>query len=281
MRSIRADRGPGMAARRALAHRCAERRALCLTFDDGPGPGLTPRLLEVLASLGVRATFFLLGSRAGAHPEVVGAVAAAGHELASHTHEHRNAWKTSPWAAVADVRRGYESLSRWIAPNAMFRPPYGKLTPWTAREVARRGARVGWWTIDSGDTWRQPPAPSAVAEAVETAGGGVVLLHDFDRETPDANERAEHVIAVVRQCVEAARRMGLSVEPLGALLGVTAAAMPRCGEAAERDSVGRSCCCDGRASCGKDAARGRDGGSSVSTGRPAAAEGRRGHGGVV
>lgn len=205
-------------ARASLARAAESSRTLVLTFDDGPGNALTALIARLLEEAGTRATFFLLGRRATAHPETVDMLAQHGHELACHTHDHTNAWKCLPHVACRDIERGYESLSRWIGPDAMFRPPYGKLTPWTARTVARRGARIGWWTIDSGDTWRRLPPVSAVTDAVAKSRGGVVLLHDFDREGEDRRERAEYVLEVTRACIRTARAEGLSIVTLGELL---------------------------------------------------------------
>jgi len=179
---------------------------------------LTLRVLELLAQRGARATFFLLGRRAQANPSAADAVAAAGHEIGCHTHDHLNAWKTTPGRSTADVQRGYETLARWLPERCLFRPPYGKITPWTSRVARRHGSRLGWWTIDSGDTWQTLPSVQSVVDRVKNAGGGVVLMHDFDRLGDDANERAEFVLAVTTGLLELADEIGLRVEPLGELL---------------------------------------------------------------
>jgi peptidoglycan-N-acetylglucosamine deacetylase len=186
---------------------CHAQRSLVLSFDDGPGRETTPRVLDMLASEDAAATFFLLGRRAAAAPQVVDRIAAEGHELGCHTHEHSHAWKVTPAAALRDIRRGYETLSPWIAPDAPFRPPYGKMTLWTWLALKRRGASIAFWTIDSGDTWATPPDPQLIADRAARDGGGVVLLHDFDRSA----DRQRYVLRATALLLETARREGLEV----------------------------------------------------------------------
>lgn len=214
--------GPALARRRAigeLGDRCAARGALALTFDDGPGERLTPRVLDLLGARGARATFFALGSRASAAPGLLDRIAAEGHEIGCHSHDHLDAWRVPPWRAVDDMARGYEALGRWLAPGAPYRPPHGRptLPVWAAGR--RRGAGMAWWTLDSGDTFPSPPAPAERMAALEAAGGGVVLLHDFDRTGGDAVPRAEYVLAATSLAIDLAERRGWSVVALGELLG--------------------------------------------------------------
>ncbi|MHC4428540.1 MAG: polysaccharide deacetylase family protein [Planctomycetota bacterium] len=198
--------------RRRLRRRC--RGTLVLTYDDGPGPILTKRLLEVLARQRARATFFLVGERAEAHPEVVDCLREAGHELGAHTHAHLHAWRAWPWSAARDMTRGYETLGRWLTPAAMFRPAFGKLTLVTWRAVRRRGACLGWWTHDGGDTHARLGDPQRVLRRIRRDGGGVVLLHDFDR----GPERGAYVLALTRLLLEEARRERWRVRTLGQVL---------------------------------------------------------------
>jgi peptidoglycan-N-acetylglucosamine deacetylase len=197
-----------------LRRSCRNHRTLVLSYDDGPGL-TTTRVLDVLGAGEVAATFFVLGRRAAAAPDVVDQIAREGHELGCHSHEHLHAWKVTPAAALRDIRRGYETLSRWIAPDAPFRPPYGKMTLWTWVALKRRGAPIAFWTIDSGDTWATPPQPQAVADRVARDGGGVVLLHDFDRGA----ERERFVLRTTELLLETARREGLNVRTFSELIG--------------------------------------------------------------
>src|SRR5437660_205795 len=87
----------------ALARQVRRDRLLILTFDDGPSPGLTPRLLDLLAAHGAKATFFMSGWRAEQHPEIASRTFRDGHECACHSYEHLNSWKVWPWEAAQDI----------------------------------------------------------------------------------------------------------------------------------------------------------------------------------
>jgi peptidoglycan/xylan/chitin deacetylase (PgdA/CDA1 family) len=196
----------------ALRARCRADRVLSLTFDDGPGPELTPRLLALLERHGAHATFFALGRRAQVAPEILDRVAAAGHEIGCHTLAHRNAWKVAPWAALEDISAGYTALAPWVAADGRFRPPHGKQTLLTGRALRRRDAPVAWWTIDSGDTFATLPDPAMATQRVRADGGGIVLLHDHSENRP--TERLDFVLDATERLLVAAETDDLSVRPL-------------------------------------------------------------------
>jgi peptidoglycan/xylan/chitin deacetylase (PgdA/CDA1 family) len=204
--------------RRDLHRRCAEQRAVVLTYDDGPGDELTPQVLDVLAEHGGRATFFALGRKADTHAALLDRIVAEGHEVGCHTYDHQNAWRIGYRAGARDVRAGYEALAPWMAADGPFRPPFGKLSPGALAGVRERRVPVCLWTQDSGDTYAAQPEPERVIDAVIAADGGVVLMHDFDRDPPEP-ERAERILALTAGLVEAARRHGLAVRTAGELLG--------------------------------------------------------------
>lgn len=208
---------PPMIARRRQEHRlrrlCVASRSLVLTFDDGPGPELTPKVLDLLQSRGAPATFFLAGFRAAENPQIVDRIVAAGHEIGCHSHDHLNSWRTWPWRGPDDIAAGYRALARWVPPDGRFRPPHGKMTLLTWAAVRRRGAPLGWWTITAGDVEDPLPRVDRAARQAARAGGGVVLLHDFDRE----GERADFVLNATELLLDAADEHGWTVRTLSEL----------------------------------------------------------------
>jgi peptidoglycan/xylan/chitin deacetylase (PgdA/CDA1 family) len=185
-------------------------RTLVLTFDDGPSETLTPRLLDLLRKYDATATFFMLGRNARQFPHIVDRVIREGHDIGCHSDHHLNAWKSLPWRTVSDINDGYETLSPWIPSNAMFRPPYGKMTLPTYMAIRRRGAPVWWWTIDSGDTRRRLPNTNQVLDEVMRQKGGIVLLHDLER----SEEREQFVFATTDALLDLAKRESLTIAPL-------------------------------------------------------------------
>jgi peptidoglycan/xylan/chitin deacetylase (PgdA/CDA1 family) len=202
---------------RALADLCRRTRSLVLTYDDGPGPMLTERLLDLLAARDCRAVFFLLARSVPRGHSTLDRMKRDGHEIGCHGQEHLSGWRVSPARAVADLDAGYQTASRWMDSDAIFRPPYGKPCGAVYRRLDERGSRIGWWTIDSGDTFdRLPSSPEVVVEALRQAGGGVVLMHDFDRDA----QRGEYVLETTRRLIELARHEGLAVRRFADLWAV-------------------------------------------------------------
>lgn len=164
-------------------HRLAtDQRALALTFDDGPDPAVTPRVLALLAQHGARATFFMVGRRAEQHPALVHAVHAAGHQIGSHSYHHAaNFHFQSAPAMAAEIERGVAALERLTGvPPTAFRPPIGLRVP-TLRPALRRVARplvCYTWTARGLDS-KHLPATAIVARLTPHLTPGAILsLHD-------------------------------------------------------------------------------------------------------
>jgi peptidoglycan-N-acetylglucosamine deacetylase len=190
-----------------LKRRCRQHRAIVLSFDDGPGKGLSRSIAKLLDTYDAKATFFLLGRRIVQSSETVDLLKSAGHELGVHSYDHEHAWKLASKEAVDDINAGYEAAARWVPTNGLFRPPHGKLSYATWRALRKRGARICWWTVDSGDTWPTLPSTRRTTELILRAGGGVVLMHDFDREA----ERGAFVINTTETLLKTAKREGFKV----------------------------------------------------------------------
>jgi peptidoglycan/xylan/chitin deacetylase (PgdA/CDA1 family) len=205
--------------RERLRRACAGR--LVLTYDDGPGEELTPRLLDLLERHGVRATFYLVGFRARTWPSMCDRIVAGGHEIGTHTDRHRNAWRQPPWRGALEVHAGYRALAPWLQPGALFRPPFGKVTTWSWLAARRHASALSWWTIDSGDSAPTMPAAASIARQVVDAEGGVVLMHCHDR----GEDRTCYVLEVTEQLIAAAHDAGLEVCTYGNLLEERAEAL--------------------------------------------------------
>ena len=166
---------------RTLCRNRAAGRVVALTFDDGPDPEMTPRVLDQLRERGVRATFFLVGAKAERHPELVRRIAAEGHDTGIHTWEHAaGVPMRSSWAMTADILRCRESLRGITGVETdLFRPPYGVTNPMVARAVKRTGSRCVGWSIRSLDTLRQRSREAVARRIRRRLGDGkVILLHD-------------------------------------------------------------------------------------------------------
>ncbi|WP_395572259.1 polysaccharide deacetylase family protein [Streptomyces sp. BK79] len=188
---------------------------VALTFDDGPDPASTPYFLDVLDTLGVRATFFLLGENVVRHPAQARELARRGHELAVHGWTHDRPWMPAPAREARGLLRAAHAVGE-VAGRAprWYRPPYGILTSGRWAAARRAGLRPVLWTA-WGKDWRDDATPSSVraALAADLRGGGTVLLHDTDHASAPGSWRAAlgALPGLVRDCHEA----GLTVGPLG------------------------------------------------------------------
>src|SRR5688572_15995061 len=126
----------------------AGREEIALTFDDGPDPGVTPRVLDLLDAAGARATFFCIGRRVEAHPEIAAEIARRGHRIENHTHTHPNLFACYPAPAL---RREIEDAQRAIERATGCRPrlfpaPAGLRNPFLGWVLHRAGLRLVTWT---------------------------------------------------------------------------------------------------------------------------------------
>ncbi len=150
-----------------------------LTFDDGPDPRWTPRVLEVLALHGATATFFMVGRQALAHPEVARAVAAAGHGLGNHSFSHCHPWRMREEHARREVQDGARALED-VCGRAVswFRPPFGRARACMTSEATLCGQAQLLWdrsAIDWGPLGRSTWIARRLARV---RPGEIVLMHD-------------------------------------------------------------------------------------------------------
>jgi peptidoglycan-N-acetylglucosamine deacetylase len=170
--------------------------AMALTFDDGPNPAITPKLLDLLERHGVRATFFLIGGHVRAFPSLAKEIAKRGHTIGNHTDSHPALTFLPPRRIAEELDRCDDALEaatgarpRWM------RPPYGFRGPQLAGVVRRRGcAGVVMWSVWAWD-WKPRDAAGVIRHLRRARGGDIVLLHDGDPCVPDADRR--HTLAAL------------------------------------------------------------------------------------
>lgn len=194
--------------------------AVALTFDDGPHPELTPRVLAELERAGVRATFFVVGANARRHPELVHAALAAGHAVGVHTETHRHAWLCTPRVLHRELRLGLQAVLEAAGRRPLwFRPPYGAFNAVTRSAAAALGLRIALWSCDAGD-WLPGASVEGITRRVLSGlrPGAVIDLHDGGR-TPRG---CRHMVRALPAILSAMRARGLRGVHLGELTGLPA-----------------------------------------------------------
>ncbi len=167
---------------------------LALTFDDGPNPAWTPRLLDILASFDVRATFFMVGSHAQAAPALVRRVVAAGHVVGNHSWSHPNLAYTRTSRVRDELARSKQTLEELTgSPIRYFRPPFGARRPAVLRAARELGMVPVLWNAMTSD-WSEPSADKIVArlaskiDRLERRGRAAnIVLHDGNHLDMAAN----------------------------------------------------------------------------------------------
>jgi peptidoglycan/xylan/chitin deacetylase (PgdA/CDA1 family) len=165
----------------------AGKKLVALTFDDGPDPLTTNRLLDVLKSEGVKVTFFVVGARTDHYPDVVRRAYKEGHEIGSHTYNHLRLVNLSAADRQAEINNTITAIKNAIgvAPKIM-RPPYGL---YNDAVLADAGMPVIYWSIDPSD-WHYRNADTVTSSVLaEVRDGSIVLMHDLYDTTVEATSR--------------------------------------------------------------------------------------------
>lgn len=139
------------------AYRTGVPNKLAITFDDGPNPSITPKLLDLLAKHNAKATFFLVGKFVRECPDLTREILARGHALGNHTDTHPNLFLCGPKKTTEELRCCTEAIKQaaGVEPR-WFRPPFGFRTPWLHGIVEQQKMRTAMWTLIPGD-WRTKP----------------------------------------------------------------------------------------------------------------------------
>jgi peptidoglycan/xylan/chitin deacetylase (PgdA/CDA1 family) len=158
---------------------------IAMTFDDGPNPKNTPKLLDLLAAKHIKATFFVVGECATDYPAIMKRIIAEGHEIGNHSWDHPNFGKSSDDKIRSQVQRTNDIIlaETGIKPT-LLRPPYGSMTPkqrqWVHDEF---GYDIILWDVDPND-WKEPGV-NVVAQRIisGTRPGSIILSHDIHAPT--------------------------------------------------------------------------------------------------
>lgn len=188
---------------------------VALTFDDGPDPVWTPRVLHVLAAWGAPGSFFVVGERAARAPDIVRAIAAAGHDLGNHGWSHRSLWLCGPKRTADEIGRTHAFLADLTgrAPRD-FRPPWGMVNAAMFPVLRRHRLRCVLWSVQP-EGLRPVDAVSQVDRVLARAHpGAIVDLHDAEG-TPRAPER---LLAALPEMIDGLRRAGYELTTVRGLL---------------------------------------------------------------
>lgn len=194
-------------------------RRIALTFDDGPDPSWTPRVLEILAAYQAPSTFFLVGDRATRAPATVRAIAAHGHEIGSHGWSHTSLWRCGPWKTKDEIDRAQAALTELGgAPPRFFRPPWGMVNAAMFPLLRARRLRPVFWSIQPEGLRATQAVPQASYVLRRAHPGAIVDLHDAEG-TPGAPAR---LVNALPSMIDGLRGAGYELTTVGELLSASA-----------------------------------------------------------
>jgi peptidoglycan/xylan/chitin deacetylase (PgdA/CDA1 family) len=181
-----------------ITHGPRSSRCVCVTFDDGPHPELTPRLLDVLAKEEIKAIFFVVGQKAEKHPDIVRRIEAEGHIVGNHSYSHPHPMHTPTLEMHREVRVANRVLREILGhPVRFYRPPHGKVRPADLPLIWVQQQTIVLWSVDPKD-FSQPSALHLADwfTARPLQGSELILLHD---SFPHALEAIPAIAAKIRR----------------------------------------------------------------------------------
>ncbi len=169
-----------------------ENMQIALTFDDGPHPGRTPEILDILEKYNIKATFFVIGENVNYYPEVFQRIVAEGHEIGNHTYSHKVLTDCNEKDLKEEIELFNKALENYEPkPILNIRPPEGGYGNCLKEFASLNDYNIVLWSVDTMD-WAHRSVENIVETVLsETSGGDIILMHDFisgKSPTPDALE---------------------------------------------------------------------------------------------
>lgn len=167
-------------AKNVYSHGTREEKVIALTFDDGPHPVYTDKILDVLARYNAKATFFVIGVNVKNYPEPFLRAVGEGHEIGNHTYDHKNLRGIGCDAVIEQLARSADLVYRLSDYGvSLMRPPQGAMDEELLSVAEELGYRVIIWDVDTRD-WASEPSEKIVQNVLKNADNGdIILFHDY------------------------------------------------------------------------------------------------------
>ena len=148
-------------------------KSIYLTFDDGPTPGITEKVLTILDEFNAKATFFCLGKNVKDNPDIFQKIITQGHSVGNHTYDHFNGWKTNENEYLLNIKKA----EKYISSN-LFRPPYGRIKKSQIQNIKNK-YKIILWTVLSGDFDKNISKEKCLSNVINYAQkGSIIVFHD-------------------------------------------------------------------------------------------------------
>ena len=204
-------------SRRAIKKGSGTGVKVCLTFDDGPDPRYTPKILKILREFNVPAVFFLVGAKTERAPDLVKRIQTEGHQIGCHTYFHHHAYLLSPWKSIATINEGRQAIEKVTGkPVRWFRPPWGALNLFQYRFLKQIGLEIVLWDANARD-WHRRTGASGIFERLlkKVKPNSIIVLHDSGGET----RAPENTVAALPRIIKWLQNYGYTFVSLEEVLG--------------------------------------------------------------
>jgi len=187
---------------------------IAITFDDGPSPSWTPKVLEILKENGIKATFFELGENVKEYPNVSKEILSQGHEIGDHTWDHASLITLAPPEIEAEIQDTSQVIKQATGQSPQFlRPPYGDWNEDVLNMIASKGMKTIMWSVDSED-WKTPGENIIIGNVnIEMGNGAIILFHDG----PEGLDRSQ-TLAVLPGIIKNLKEQGYEFVTMSELL---------------------------------------------------------------
>ena len=188
----------------------AESRSVVLTFDDGPAPPFTERILDILAERKISATFFLCGKNVERHPEIARRILREGHTIGNHTYSHPFLFGRSRGFIAAEIDRAQKAIEQvtGVRPT-LFRPPYGARWFGLMPALRQKGLKMVMWSA-MGFDWRYKTEGIIRATTRRLHPGAIILLHDGHEQPPPGGIDQSSTVEALPAIIESIAHSGLT-----------------------------------------------------------------------
>ncbi len=178
-------------------------KKLFLTFDDGPHPVITPKVLNILDEYDAKATFFCVGENVQKYPETYHQILNRTHLTGNHTYHHLKGWKTPSEEYLSDALKCKEYVQ-----SLLFRPPYGKITPKQVRALKNEGFSVIMWTVLTKDYKTTSKKEKLLKRVIsKTKPGSIIVFHD-------SKKAADNLLYLLPEYLKHFKKKGYSFDVL-------------------------------------------------------------------
>ena len=181
-----------------------------LTFDDGPTPEITEKILEILEKNQIKATFFCIGNNVRKYPEIVQKIISKNHSIGNHTYSHLKGLKTKTKSYIANTEACRMKLNSHFSINnsLLFRPPYGKIRPWQSYKLRKLGYKIIMWDVLSKDYDARISSEKCYENVVDNvSSGSIIVFHD-------SNKARDNLLNSLEKTIETLKSKGFNFEKI-------------------------------------------------------------------